>query len=242
MRKDSLSGDFVIYQPDIGQRYSTDDMLTAWLACREFSEKPVSTFLDLGSGLCSVPMIILWKFKELTGTGIEIRPERRNLGLLSLKENNLLERFNLLEGNLAELNIPKKFDAVTSTPPYYDISEGPLSPHPDKAAARFELKGSIDSYFKTASSHIRENGIFITVYPYQYKERVYKSAKDSGFSVKKEIDIIPREKKPPLISLFSLIKNDFTEKTTETLTVRDLSGNYTDEYNKSRVFVGFIAK
>ena len=32
---DRLSGDYVIYQPVQGQRYTTDDMLVAWLAVRE---------------------------------------------------------------------------------------------------------------------------------------------------------------------------------------------------------------
>jgi tRNA1(Val) A37 N6-methylase TrmN6 len=56
---DRLSGDYVIYQPVQGQRYSTDDMLVAWLAVRELREgqKAVSSFLDLGCGLCAVPMI-----------------------------------------------------------------------------------------------------------------------------------------------------------------------------------------
>ena len=31
-RIDTLSGNYIIYQPEKGQRYSTDDMLVAWLA------------------------------------------------------------------------------------------------------------------------------------------------------------------------------------------------------------------
>ncbi len=101
MRVDRLSGDYVIYQPQEGQRYTTDDMLVAWLAVREVkasSVVPVS-FLDLGSGLCSVPMIVLWSFANINGFGIEISPDRRRLGTLSLEKNGLTERFKLMPGD-----------------------------------------------------------------------------------------------------------------------------------------------
>ena len=61
---DRLSGDYIIHQPVEGQRYTTDDMLVAWLAVRELQadQSGKSTFLDLGCGLCSrthdYPMVL----------------------------------------------------------------------------------------------------------------------------------------------------------------------------------------
>ena len=115
-RTDKLSGDHIIYQPRQGQRYTTDDMLAAWLAVsalRERSRCP-SFFLDLGSGLCSVPMILLWAFPELRGAGIEISPERCRLGHASLVRNGLAERFHLIRGDLREVRLRRRFDLVTS--------------------------------------------------------------------------------------------------------------------------------
>jgi len=99
-RIDTLSGDYIIYQPEEGQRYSTDDMLAAWLAVKsaKTSVAPVNTFLDLGSGLCSVPMIFLWAFCEARGVGIEISRDRLLLGQASLEANGLLPRFKLIRG------------------------------------------------------------------------------------------------------------------------------------------------
>ncbi len=76
-RIDTLSGNYIIYQPEKGQRYSTDDMLVAWLAVKSAKRLLPSPnrFLDLGSGLCSVPMIFLWAFPETEGCGIEISRE-----------------------------------------------------------------------------------------------------------------------------------------------------------------------
>lgn len=237
-RIDTLSGNFKIYQPDEGQRYSTDDMLTAWMAiiCNEFD--PPSRFLDLGSGLCSVPMIVMWKFAEISGVGVELRENRRELGLESLEMNGLSSRFKFLQGDLRELTLSEKFPLITSTPPYYTNAEGPLSPHDDKASARFELNGSIADYFAVAQRHLSENGMFITVYPYLYKERIYESAKKFKMFVNSRVDMIPKVGKQPLISMYSagyLRK----EETVSTITVRDESGKNTDEYNLARVICGF---
>jgi len=240
-RCDTLSGDFKIFQPENGQRYSTDDLLTAWLAIKSVSDDPPARFLDLGSGLASVPMIVLWKFPDLSGTGIEIRPNRYELAAKSLEINGLTKRFSILHGDLRELALDEKFDLVTSTPPYYQSTEGPLSENDDKAAARFELNGSIDDYFKTAAKHLSKNGVFITVYPYTYNKRVYDAAKNCGMFINSRVDFIPKAGKPALISIFSA---SFSEKETvaETLTMRDDTGNHTAEYNNARILCGFKPK
>jgi len=240
-RIDTLSGNFIIYQPESGQRYSTDDMLTAWMAIKTLEKDPSLRFLDLGSGLCSVPMILLWKFPELCGIGIELRENRRALGLRSLEANGLKERFELKAGDLRDLELDEKYPLVTSTPPYYTEKEGPISPHDDKSAARFELNGSIDDYFKTAHKHLSENGKFITVYPYLYRDRVYDVAKKFRMFVSGRVDIIPKMGKPALISVYSIGYGEGAE-TVLTLAVRDEKGNYIDEYNQARQECGFKVK
>lgn len=238
VRIDTLSGNFRIYQPDVGQRYSTDDMMTAWMALKCCEKGHPQRFLDLGSGLCSVPMIVMWRFPDIKGVGIELRENRRTLGLMSLELNGLKDRFVLLEGDLRDLELDEKFGLITSTPPYYKGSEGPLSPHDDKSAARFELNGSIEDYFQTADRHLAENGMFITVYPYAYRERVYQASKKCNMSVIRRVDIIPRDGKPPLISLFACSRNGSMEAVS-VLTIRDEKGNYTQEYNEARKDCGF---
>lgn len=240
-RCDTLSGDFKIFQPENGQRYSTDDLLTAWLAIKSVSDDPPARFLDLGSGLASVPMIVLWKFPNLSGIGVEIRPNRYELAERSLEINGLTQRFSILHGDLRELALDEKFDLITSTPPYYQSTEGPVSENDDKAAARFELNGSIDDYFKTAAKHLSQNGVFITVYPYTYNKRVYDAAKNCGMFINSRVDFIPKAGKPALISIFSA---SFAEKEViaETLTMRDEAGNHTAEYNDARILCGFKPK
>ncbi len=240
-RCDTLSGDFKIFQPEDGQRYSTDDLLTAWLAIKTVSANPPARFLDLGSGLASVPMIVLWKFPALSGIGVEIRPNRYELAEKSLEINGLTGRFHIIHGDLRELKLDEKFDLVTSTPPYYQSAEGPISENDDKAAARFELNGSIDDYFKTAAKHLSKKGFFITVYPFLYASRVYAAAENCGMFINSRVDFVPKDGKQALISIFSASFSE-TETEQKLLVMRDSSGNHTKEYNDARILCGFKPK
>ncbi len=240
-RIDTLSGNFIIYQHEKGQRYSTDDMLVAWLAVK--SAKNIlpspNRFLDLGSGLCSVPMIFLWAFPEAEGYGIEINHSRFMLGKKSLEVNGLSCRFKLLHADIRNKFLDEKFKIVTSSPPYYRKDEGPVSSNSDKAGVRFELNGTIFDYFKSASHHVEEGGFFTTVYPFQYAERVFDAAKNYSFCCDLRVDVIPRKTKPPLISLFRFLKKKKGLNEIETLSVRNEDQSFTEEYKAVRRELGF---
>jgi tRNA1Val (adenine37-N6)-methyltransferase len=244
MRVDKLCGDYVIYQPQEGQRYTTDDMLVAWLAVREVKARrnAPAAFLDLGSGLCSVPMIVLWSFPDSNGFGVEISPDRCRLGALSLAQNGLTERFQLIPGDLRDLGLHRRFSLVTSSPPYYQEREGPVSPNADKAGVRFELHGSIEDYCRTAAEHLEQGGIFTTVYPFQYRLRALHAARGCGLSLEREVRVIPREGKPPLLSLFLFSRNGAGSGALEELVIRGADHLFTDQFRRVRQDVGFPDK
>lgn len=241
---DTLSGNYIIYQPEEGQCYSTDDLLVAWLAVKSAKKRLSSpkAFLDLGSGLCSVPMIFLWAFPETEGYGIEISRSRFILGKKSLEVNGLSCRFKLFHADIRDTFLDEKFEIITSSPPYYRKNEGPVSPDRDKAGVRFELNGTIFDYFKSASHHIKEGGFFTTVYPFQYAERVFDAAKNHDFFCDLKIDVIPKKTKPPLISLFRFIKGSKGLNANETLAIRNEDQSFTKEYNTTRRELGFNEK
>ena len=244
MRVDRLCGDYVIYQPQDGQRYTTDDILVAWLAVRELKERgiqPVS-FLDLGSGLCSVPMIVLWAFPTIRGVGVEISHRRCELGKASLAKNGVAERFNLVADDLRDVRFSERFGLVTSSPPYYERREGPVSPNADKAGVRFELHGNIDDYCRAAAEHLEPEGIFATVYPFQYRRRVRTAAQGCGLSLEREVRVITREGKPPLLSLFVLSLQGPATAEQEELVIRGADHLFTQAFRWARQEVGFPDK
>lgn len=243
-RVDTLSNGKIIIQPEVGQRYTTDDVLTAWLAVRTAKEsmRPVNVFLDLGSGLCSVPMILLANFASLRGVGVEIDSAKTGMAMRSLTVNGFANRFQVINRDIRDLSMNKNFDMVSSTPPYYESAEGPLSPDSQKASSRFELKGGIEDFFAAAKRHLIEGGAFVTVYPWQYKIRVFEAAENVGFSLDREVDIFPKEFKPRLITLFSFVNSTAGRHIHEELSIRTSLNIFTPEFMKLRHDLGFPDK
>lgn len=245
MRTDRLSGDCVIYQPLQGQRYTTDDMLVAWLAVREIRAQAANadSFLELGCGLCAVSMIVLWCCPGLDGIGIEASPERLACARRSLDANRLGNRFQLINADLRSLRLKASFSFIVSSPPYYERGEGPLSPDPDRARVRFETRGSIEGYFMAAAAHATPDALFITVYPARFRQRAHAAARRSGFRVRRSVDIIPRTGKPPLFTLFACARGkNGPPCEAEKLTVRGQDRLFTPEFRAVRRMLGFPDK
>jgi len=202
----------------------------------------VSSFLDLGCGLCSISMIVLWCCKNLQGIGVEYAASRLAFARQSLAANQLENRFQLINADLRDLRLKSHFDFITSSPPYYEYREGPLSPDPDRARVRFETQGSIESYFQTAAAHAAPKARFITVYPAPYKQRVNEAAGANGFNIQRCIDIIPREGKAALFTLFNCINGPVAGTACENLTVRGQDQLFTPEFRAVRSMLGFPDK
>src|SRR5439155_26048247 len=66
---DGLTRDWKIAQRRRGHRHSTDDLLTAWYAAEHARER--SRLLDLGSGIGSVGLLVLWRSPGAVLTAIE---------------------------------------------------------------------------------------------------------------------------------------------------------------------------
>jgi len=243
-RTDSLSGSFIIFQPENGQRYTTDDMLAAWIAfiTMKRSSRPCPAMLDLGSGLGTVPMILLWAIPGMQAVGIEVSRQRLMLAAKSRAANGLSSRLLLISGDLRRVRLKKKFFFVTSSPPYYEKHEGPLSSCPDRASVRFELQGCIEDYFQAAADHLEDGGFFTTVYPFQHGQRVFDAAEKHGFHLVRQVQVIPRESRQPLFSLFAFAKNHQGHGAVETLTIRGTDQRFTDAYKNIRRDLGFPEK
>jgi tRNA1(Val) A37 N6-methylase TrmN6 len=240
-RVDSLCGDFIIVQSASGQRYTTDDILVAWLAIKTIREsgRPVDRFIDLGSGLCSIPMIMLWSFPAVRGIGIELNPCRLALGARSLQANGLQARFSLIRGDLRNICLRTRAGMVTSSPPYHQRRSGLLSANSDKAAVRFELHGGIEDYVGAAAEHLMDNGFFITVYSCRHQERLLRAAETRGFSLDQQINVVTRQTKPPLFALFCFCRSAPGRNRRETLTIRNGDQSFTSEYQSVRQQIGF---
>lgn len=241
MTIDALTAGWTIAQRRKGHRHSTDDLLTGWYAI-EVVPAP-SRLLDLGAGIGSVGLIALWRSPP-SATMVAIEAQDVSYGLLvgNLARNGLRSRVHAIHGDLRTIRLYDRFDLVTGSPPYWDVSEGVLPEDSQKAHARFELRGDIRDYALAARAALAEHGRFVFCFPTVQRPRAEAAVAAADLAVTRSRDVIPRAGAAPLFTLFACRR---AEDGDESLVrepdhvVRDEQGAPTAMHVAARATLGF---
>ena len=246
---DAISGHFRLFQLRDGHRFSTDDILTAWYGT---SWAPSArTALDLGSGIGTVGMITAWRLPGARCVTIEAQAASVALARKSARYNGLTDRYEIREGDFRAPGLIKpeeKFNLITGSPPYFPPGSGVESEHPQRLAARFELRGDIGDYCATAARHLAIGGVFATVFPAEPAQlnRVQLGARESGLVIVRRRPVVFREGEPPLISLYLMMQAgdlpDWFRGQTwiePELIIRTKAGEIHPEYSAVKLAIGF---
>jgi len=246
---DALSGHFALYQLKDGHRFSTDDLLTAWYGTTWCPS--VRTALDLGSGIGTVGMIGAWRLPGSRWVSIEAQPQSVALARKSAAFNGLEARFEIREGDFRDpgvLQEDERFDLITGSPPYFPPGSGVGSEHPQKLACRFELRGTVADYCRSAARHLEQGGLFACVFPADEVQwqRVVAAAAEAGMAVVRWRPVVFREGDAPLIALFGMMRaldlpEWFRHQTWEEppLVIRSRDGAVHPEYAAVKLAIGF---
>lgn len=198
---DGLTRDWKIVQRRRGHRHSTDDLMTAAYAVEHVS--PRTRLLDLGSGIGSVGLLVLWRSPEATLTAIEAQEMSHRLLVKNVALNGLEHRVRTILGDLREMRLDgEQFDLVTGSPPYFDVKDGIVSADSQRAHARFELRGDIRDYCAAARAHMSESGRFVFCFPANQRTRAERACAEAGLAIDRTRDVVPREGIPALFSLW----------------------------------------
>jgi tRNA1(Val) A37 N6-methylase TrmN6 len=196
-----LAGPLRIFQRLRGHRHSIDDALTAWYALQKCPG--AMRCLDLGAGVGTVGMIVLWGLADqATLTCIEAQETSFTLLHANLECNQLLARATAIHGDLREFTADSKFPLITGSPPYFPRHAGQLPEDAQKACARFELRGHVGDYARTAKRCLQDDGFFIYCFPHRQKQRGLGLVTREGFHIDSYRDIVPTLSKPPLFSVY----------------------------------------
>lgn len=234
-----LVGPYRIFQRTDGHRHGIDDATTAWYALQKMP--PVKKTLDLGTGIGTVGLAVLWGLGAAAElTCVEAQEVSYKLLLENIRENGLASRVRAIYGDIRELNLSERFPLVTASPPYFPVGTGSLPADSQKAHARFELRGDVGDYAHAARRHITEDGLFVFCFPFQQKSRCIKLVTEAGFRIVTIRDVVPMKSKPALFSLYSTSLS-FTGSTTEEdpLIVASEDGKYTTEMRELQASRGF---
>jgi tRNA1(Val) A37 N6-methylase TrmN6 len=240
---DQLIDDWWVFQLKGGHRFSTDDLVCAWRAA--IARPDAERLLDLGSGIGSVGLYTLGllRNKAATLTGIEAQEVSHGLAKRSVVRNGLADRVTMLHGDLrdsAALLGGATFPLITGSPPYIPVGKGLLSPHPQRAACRIELRGSIVDYCAAAARHLAPQGRFSFVMA-NGDPRIEAGMQAARLAPVEVLDVTFRAGSPPLICVVVCAHADEVRGPPErvSLTIRDEARQMTDAYRNLRLSMGF---
>ncbi len=237
---DDLIGDWRFYQLRKGHRFSTDDLLTAWVAHRAAPQ--ALHLLDLGSGIGSVGLMTLWHMRpEARLRCVEVQAVSFRLAVRTVEHNGLVDRVDLFHGDLREEEgVPavRNHDLVTGSPPYFPLGTGVVSSHPQRAGARMELNGDVFDYCVAAERSLSEDGVFVFCHA-AADHRPEEAVAAAGLVLRSRQEVEFRAGQPPTIALF-VCSRDGTRQDRDPVVVRGEDGQWTEHYMAIRREMGGI--
>lgn len=201
---DQITGAWWVYQLRRGHRFSTDDVVAGWTAGQKRPD--ALRLIDLGAGIGSVGLMTLHYMKPAATTVfVEAQDISHELCRKSIERNGLNNRVELRRGDLrSERVVPESasFDLVTGSPPYTPIEKGVVSPHPQRAACRMELRGSVFDYCSAAARLMKPDGTFVLVHS-ATDPRPERAIEAAGLVLNERRDILFRAGRPATIAVFT---------------------------------------
>ncbi len=240
---DRLIGTWSIVQLAKGHRFSTDDLVTAWRA--SLARPDARRLLDLGSGVGSVGLSTLYRLNETaTLTMVEAQSMSTALARKTVALNGLGRRVTVLGGDLRDpeaLPPGSTFDLITGSPPYIPLGSGLLSPHPQKAACRIELRGSVFDYCEAARRWLAPGGRFAFVM-LASDPRTEAAPLEAGLQVVERWDYVFGAGREPHVATLVCAHSEESvpPRRTGELVIRGPDGSWTDAYEAFRRDMGVV--
>lgn len=242
---DRLTGSWWIYQLKRGHRFSTDDIVTGWRAAVATEGRGPLRLLDIGCGIGTVGLVTLYLRGEGDDvlTGVEAQEISASLARKTMRFNGLVGRVSVVHSDLRSFESPTVdgYDLITGSPPYMPVGSGIISPHPQRAACRFELRGSVLDYCSAARRLLAPGGRFCFVMA-AADGRVESAPVEAGLRVIERWDYVFRHGQAPLVCTMVCERDDEPETSARvegSLAIRGEDGRWTRDYLALRELLGF---
>jgi len=153
------AGGLQIIQKAGGYRFSIDSYLLA-----AFVDEPAGTsVLEIGSG-SGVISILLAGVKKLKMTGVEVQPSMAEMSIRSVMINRLEDMVKIVSGDIKAFR-GGAFGSIVVNPPYRPLGSGRVNPADEKAAARHEIRLTLNELVSLSKSFLKDGGSFYAIYP-----------------------------------------------------------------------------
>jgi tRNA1(Val) A37 N6-methylase TrmN6 len=238
---DRLTRDVWVYQRKKGHRFSSDDIVTAFIAASAVPD--AGCVLDLGCGLGSVLLHLAWTFPNAHLVGIEAQAISFALLERNIRESPFPDRIEIVHGDLREpeviAQVGSNFPLITGTPPYFPPETALDAEDEQRAYARVEYRGGVEAYVQAASLLLAPDGRLVVCGDARAHPRVSAIASTCSLSIQARCDVYPRQGRPALFSVWTLDRSPEAAQQRTEMCLRDAEGRPTADALRLRQFSGF---
>lgn len=220
-----------IYQNSNYFKFSIDSLLLG-----EFVEiKKNDTILDMCTGNCPVPLLLLTKEKNLHIDAVEVQEEVFNLAKKSIEYNKLNNNVNLIKGDINNVNLDKKYDIITCNPPYFKVNSNKMQNKNDiKKIARHEVLINLDDIARIASNNLKETGDFYLVHRPERIVDIINSLNKYSLGVREICIVNTNDNYLSKLILFKASKNKKNDVKVYNINIKDLK-SYKNIFKEVRI-------
>lgn len=238
---DLLTRELRVFQREKGHRFSSDDVVTAYVAHR--ARPAAATILDLGAGLGSVLLQLAWKQPQARLCGVEAQAQSFELLTRNVARSGFSERVRVLQGDLRDdalMSTFGVFELVTGTPPYFPPPAALVADDEQRAYARIEYRGGIEAYVQAGARRLADGGTLVLCGDARALPRTMAAVEAAELFCHERCDVLPRALRPALFSVWTLGRERRSSIVSQ-LVLRTEDGSPSADAERLREFGGFAA-
>ena len=222
--------DCYIFQDTEYFKFSLDSVLLANFVTINKRDKKI---LDLATGNAPIPMLLTYRTNAKI-YGVEIQRVIYNLGIISVKENNMHNQITLINDDAKNLTNDFEsdtFDVITCNPPYFKTTDDNFKNNNKvKSLARHEDFLNLEDVLVISRKLLKNNGRIALVHRTEIFVEILNTMQKYNIEPKRVRFIYSKENKNSNLVLIEGIKNGKPGlKLLPPLIIYDADGNYTKE-------------
>ena len=161
------------------------------------------TVMDLGTGTGVIPLLLCYKSEATNIVGVEVDAASFALAQKNVEANGLCARVEIVQGDFCDLTAqyPEgSFSVVVSNPPYVKQGHGRVSPHAQRAGARYELRGTLAELVRVSAHLASYDGRVVFIYPVKRLDELTRALAQEGLRQSRlEYVRIVDDDRPPVL-------------------------------------------
>lgn len=206
MREDEnlepLDHGMVILQKKDGFRFGEDAIMVSEF----FKPTKNGKLLDIGTGTGIISLILSRNSKVDNVTSVEIQEKMADMAKRSVEKNHLIEKIEVLNIDIKNLNRGNSYDYIVSNPPYMKSFNGKVNPHSMKAISRHEITLNLKELITESRRLLKPGGSLTLIYRSERMVELLNILSESGFYPKRIQNIFSENTKISKLFMIEAIK------------------------------------